>query len=83
MNNESKPYIPISCSFYDYLETAATLKQTASISYKQDNSLLEIESRIKNLFVKDKIEYMELENGQLIRLDLLVTFNGKPLQNRC
>ena len=83
MNSRNQPYIPISCSFYDYLEEAATLKQMASISYMQEGELLEIVSRIKTLFIKDKVEYMELESGQFVRLDHLVSFNGKILPTSC
>lgn len=76
-------YIPINCSFYDYLEEAATLKQVAVINYFKNGLSARIESRIKTLFIKDKVEFMELENGQSIRLDNLINFNGKPLPMSC
>ena len=77
------PYVPISCSFYDYLEEAATLKKNAAIVYSQQGELIEIEARIKTLFIKDKVEYMELDNGQSVRLDQLVSFNGQLLPTSC
>ena len=77
------PYIPINCSFYDYLEEAATLKQKALITYFEQGETLQVEARIKTLFIKKKVEYMLLENEQNIRLDNLVSFNGKPLPKSC
>lgn len=76
-------YIPINCSFYDYLEEAATLKQIAVIDYYENGLDSQVESGIKTLFIKDKVEYMELENGQFIRLDNLIKFNGKSLPKSC
>lgn len=77
------PYIPINCSFYDYLEEAATLRLSSIIEYLEGDQNIKIESRIKTLFIKDKIEFMMLENGQSIRLDHLIKFNGKPLPKSC
>jgi len=72
-------YIPISCSFYDYLEEAATLRKVATVEYEKEGETVIIESIIKTLFIKSKIEYMLLENGETIRLDHIISFNGKPL----
>ena len=81
---DSKPiYIPINCSFYDYLEEAATLKQMAAIDYYKNDEPIQIEAKIKTLYIKDKVEYMMLDNGQSIRLDHLIKFNGKPLPTSC
>lgn len=81
--DKNHPYIPINCSFYDYLEEAATLRRTAIINYYQEGKPTEVTSRIKTLFIKDKVEYMLLENEETIRLDALISFNGKPLPNSC
>lgn len=81
--DNAQPYIPISCSFYDYLEEAATLKKVAIIDYFENGIPTKIESWIKTLFIKDKIEFMMLENGQSIRLDHLIRFNGKALPKSC
>lgn len=78
-----QPYIPINCSFYDYLEEAATLKQVSIIEHVENGVTSKVESRIKTLFIKDKVEFMELEDGRPIRLDNLISFNGKPLPKSC
>ncbi len=81
--DNTKLYTPIDCSFYDYLEAAATLKTVSVIEYAENNSVLKVESWIKTLFSKNKVEFMELENRQTIRLDNLIKFNGKPLPKSC
>ncbi len=72
-------YIPISCSFYDYLEEAAIFRKSSIIEFEKGGETVIIESIIKTLFIKDKVEYMLLENKQSIRLDNLISFNSKPL----
>ncbi len=81
--DKAQPYIPISCSFYDYLEEAATLKQISLIEYFEKGECAKIEERIKTIFIKEKVEYMLLYNGQKIRLDNLIKFNGKALPKSC
>lgn len=78
-----QPYVPISCSFYDYLEQAATLGSEAEIEFIEGGERIKIISRIKTFTIKDKLEYMVLENGQNIRLDFLISFDGKLLPNAC
>ena len=72
-------YKPICCVFYDYIEEAATLKKASTIEYLEDNSVVQVESKIQTLVIKNKVEYMVLENGHSIRLDYLLSFNGKLL----
>lgn len=83
MSDMDKPYVPISCSFYDYLEQAATLGTEAEVEFKEGDNAAKVVSRIKTLTIKDKVEYMVLENGQHIRLDFLISFDGKPLPKAC
>ena len=78
-----QPYIPINCSFYDYLEEAATLGKKAIIKHINKGIIISIEAKIHTLFLKDKVEFMELENGQSIRLDNLISFDGKTLPMSC
>jgi Rho-binding antiterminator len=81
--NNSQPYIPINCSFYDYLEEAATLGNVAVIEYMKEGSVESVEDKIQTLFIENKVEYMMLEKGRTIRLDNLISFNGKLLANSC
>lgn len=83
MFSMKQPYIPINCSYYDYLEEAATLGREVTIEYMDGNTIRVLVAKIKTLIIKDKIEYMILEDDQQIRLDFLVSFNGKQLPKAC
>lgn len=81
---KTRDYQPISCNFYDILEAAATLKKECIIKIiNTDNQEEQIVSRITNLFTREKGEFMELENGRIIRLDQLVMVDGEILKNYC
>ncbi len=81
---DSKRYIPISCTFYDYLEEAATLQKPAVIEFSSNGKVQVVESRVVDLFIVDKAEYMRLANGLELRLDQLLQVNGivLPKPNR-
>jgi Rho-binding antiterminator len=77
-------YRPISCNFYDELEALATLKQEAHIRYRTpEGALAETKGRIVHLFAKAKEEFLVLDTGFQLRLDYLVSVNGKELKNYC
>lgn len=77
-------YQPISCNFYDILEESATLRKRSIIHFYNTNWQEEqIVSRIINLFTKEKEEFMELENDKIIRLDHLISVDGKLLTKVC
>ena len=79
-----RKYVPISCSFYDELEAIAVQKKTSLIQYLNENGeALEAIGTIKDLFIDNKVEYMLLDNDQRIRLDTLLSVNGKALKNYC
>lgn len=67
----SATYQPIDCDFYDRLEAWATRKQTLTVTYfinEQENRSVGI---IKDLYVRDHVEYMLMSNGQKLRLDTI------------
>ena len=81
---QNSNYTPISCSFYDELEALATLKKIAKIKYQDEaGKEFNVEAKIKDFKIKDKIEFMLLDNGQSIRLDYLKAVNGKVLNQYC
>lgn len=82
MNNRES-YVPISCIFYDYLEEAATLGKVSTIVYEHNGSAKTMDAKIKTLLIKDKVEYMVLDNSTSIRLDSLISFNGRQLSINC
>lgn len=71
-------YVPINCSYYDELEAAATQRRIVSIIYRNDEGVqLELQTRIKDLYTSNKEEFMVLEQGADIRLDRIVSVDGK------
>ena len=74
-------YTPISCELYDELELAA-LRKTAVTLALADGVIDHV--IIKNLETrKDDGEYMITESGLEIRLDEIISFNGKPFEEKC
>ncbi|MEM0994407.1 MAG: hypothetical protein AAF847_12045 [Bacteroidota bacterium] len=81
---EKKKYIPINCSFYDILEVTATLKKACIIRfYDTEEASTETRSKIVNLYTKKQEEYMELDNGLVIRLDRIISVDGELMPNLC
>lgn len=80
----SEDYTPVDCNFYDYLEEAATLKKKC-VFLLNDKGNLRIENgQIVDLFIENKVEFLKLKKGMVIRLDMIHQFNdidissGKP-----
>ena len=81
---KEQKYIPISCNFYDELEALATLKKSCAIEYKDEKGENKsVEAVIIDFFIQDKVEYLLLDNDQSIRLDQLISANGKQLTSYC
>lgn len=76
-------YKPINCNFYDILEASAVLRKVVLIKYHEGDELRRIENRIVDLFIKNKAEYMRLENGLEIRLDAIHSVDGNVLKGFC
>ncbi|NRB48121.1 MAG: hypothetical protein HRU41_10650 [Saprospiraceae bacterium] len=81
---QQEVYQPISCNFYDHLEATATMRKRVIIQYldstgKQSSTL----AKIKDLYVKEKVEYMVLDNDLTIRLDHILDVDGEQLAAYC
>ncbi|MCB0771030.1 MAG: hypothetical protein KDC00_11580 [Flavobacteriales bacterium] len=61
-------YDPIDCSLYDRYEAAATLRQLVELRLT-DGTLRT--GRIRDLQVRDKVEWMVLDQTPDIRLDMI------------
>jgi len=71
-------YNPISCEFFDQLNVAMQRKIPSTIVYLKDGKKIEIKKVIVlTMEVVDGIEYMILKSKEKIRLDTVLTFNGK------
>ena len=62
-----KKYQPIACSLYDHFEILIMRKQRVVITTKESS----FETLLINIYARDSIEYIELENGEVLRLDAI------------
>lgn len=73
----NQTYEPIDCSFHDLLLAKATLKEYCKIQYFTDiHEFITLNSMIKDVFTKNKEEFMQLNTDEIIRLDSIVSING-------
>jgi len=71
-------YNPISCEFFDQLNVAMQRKIPSTIVYFKDEENKETAKGIvKTMEVIEGIEYLILDSKEKIRLDTVLTFNGK------
>ncbi len=79
-------YLPINCNFYDELEILAMRGQSCLIRYWKDlkyQEQVEITDTITTIKIVDKAEYLLLKKGTPIRLDQLISVDGKELKGYC
>lgn len=71
-------YNPISCEFFDQLNVAMQRKIPSTIVYfKNEETKETTKGIVKTMEVIDGIEFMVLQSKEKIRLDSVITFNGK------
>jgi len=71
-------YNPISCEFFDQLNVAMQRKIPSTIVYlKDEDNKLTSKGTVKTMEVIEGIEYLILDSKEKIRLDTVLTFNGK------
>ncbi len=84
MQNEPLPYKAIDCNDYDILLAKATLKTNCKISYtNEDGNVLQTEGIIIDVYTKVKEEFLQLNNGIIIRLDKLILVDDEQINNNC
>lgn len=77
-------YQPINCHFYDELELLAIRQKACLIIYNnQEEKPLERTDIITDFKIKDGAEYMLLKSGAAIRLDRIISVDGKVLAGFC
>lgn len=73
----AKPYVPINCEFHDVLEATATRARVAVIVFENPVGQQETcHAHITDLIAHDGIEYMQLDSGDRVRLDDIVSVDG-------
>ncbi|MBU2494719.1 MAG: hypothetical protein KJ571_19015 [Bacteroidetes bacterium] len=77
-------YKPIACGLYDELELLALKNVKVLIKFIDEHGkIIKCNSVISELFSENKVEYIKLTEGQVIRLDNLVDVNGKQFGSSC
>ena len=70
-------YTPISCEFFDQLNVAMKRNIPSTIVYLENDEKKTLKGLIQTMSVIDGIEYVILNKNDQIRLDTVVTFNGR------
>ena len=80
----STKYQPINCHFYDELELLAIRQKNCLIQYQNEaEKVLEKMDVILDFKIIDKAEFMLLKSGEKIRLDKIISVDGKVLKGFC
>lgn len=80
INWKEEPYIPIDCNFYDEMEAIATIKSECEIVFSNSvGATIKICGHIKTFLNRNGEEFVELSDKRMIRLDKLISVNGKLL----
>jgi Rho-binding antiterminator len=73
-------YTLVSCDFHDELESLATLHQQAKIIYRNEaEEVVEVQDYIVDIYAANKADFLMLKNGTEIRLDQIISVNGKSV----
>lgn len=71
-------YRPINCSYYDVLESHATIGDLIEIVLKtKEGNNQSFNDRIINLEARNGEEFVIMESGNVFRLDTIVSINGE------
>ena len=74
-------YRLVACGFHDELEALATLHKPCQIIYRDsDKEVHTVETQIVDVYSADRADFIKLQDGTVIRLDLLISVDGKPIQ---
>ena len=80
-----KPYRPISCTFHDLIEHYATLSVIIPIVFQtENNEIMQLHAKITTWTNNGDGEYLIIDNyPKPIRLDHIISIDGKMLQSYC
>ena len=74
------PHIPINCNCYDILLAKARLKNRCHILYiNEAGNFIETEAIITDVYTKAKEEFLQLDNGMVIRLDKIISVDNQEI----
>ena len=70
-------YTPTSCEFFDQLNVAMQRKIPSTVVYLENGQKKTLKGLIQTMSVIDGIEYVILNSKEQIRLENVLTFNGR------
>ena len=70
-------YSPISCEFFDQLNVAMKRKIPSTVVYVENKEKKTSKGLVETMSVIDGIEYVILNSNEQLRLDKVLTFNGR------
>ena len=70
-------YSPISCEFFDQLNVAMKRKIPSTVVYLENKEKKTSKGLVETMSVIDGIEYLILNTKEQIKLNSVLTFNGK------
>lgn len=78
-------YIPINCGFHDLLLDRATRRSVVELVYLVGGKPQTKHTTFKDVYTKQKEEFLLLSDGEIIRLDHIVSVDGVelPRDNSC
>ncbi len=72
-------YLPVDPDFYEILETTTKENREQKIFFfLPDNSIDQTKGEYKGIEKSNEGEYLALKNEKRVRLDRIITINGKP-----
>lgn len=77
-------YLPVSCAFYDQLELLAMRRSKVSLIYELNEKPIRTEGIIEDVYsAEDRVEYLRLSSGEVIRLDHINQLNDTNIPDYC
>lgn len=77
-------YQPINCNFYDHFEAAIVQRRAVSLEFKlPDGTVTRQTVKLKDLKTVDKEEFVQLANGEWLRLDQVISLDEHAPGDSC
>lgn len=72
-------YHPISCAAHDGLLELATLRRECDLELDEGDGIERVRGIIVDVFSREGAEYLRLRSGRSVRLDRLISVDGRPV----
>lgn len=82
MPDSRAPYLPVNCEFHDVLEATAMRRTAVEVRFLDDDGVMQQRTcRLVTLSAREGVERVELDTGEHVRLDRLVSVAGTALSD--